>query len=102
MDVSKNIKQEYTTALFDNQSESIVDVYAYGNNLQQKVNKIGNAEKFLDTIITNLTELKNLGDFTAEKEVITSITSSVYDRFVKVRYSLTKDYAKPLSRHCTR
>ena len=82
-----------TSAMIDNQTSNIIDVFAYGNNLQQKAERLGNQEINKDLVIDSISQLKQLGDYTDDNEIITTIAYSRYDNFVKVRYSLTKNYA---------
>ena len=50
---------QYTTAMIDNQQEEIIDVFAYGNNLQEKAKRIGNQETNKDLVIYDLNNLKD-------------------------------------------
>ena len=84
---------QYTTAMIDNQQEEIIDVFAYGNSLQEKAKRIGNQETNKDLVIYDLNNLNDLGDYLETGEVITNISYSVYNNFIKVRYTLSQDYS---------
>ena len=90
---------QYTTAMIDNQQEEIIDVFAYGNNLQEKAKRIGNQETNKDLVIYDLNNLNDLGDYLETGEVITNISYSVYNNFIKVRYTLSQDYSNMYQGH---
>lgn len=81
-----------STSQIANPEDKNISIERYGQSFRNKVNQLGNNSYEVDTVCYDILELKNLGDYTKNNYVISSKEYAVYDKFIKVHYTLTKNF----------
>lgn len=91
--ISKVGYSDVKSTIIDNQSEKIIDLGRYGNNLYGTINRLGNKEVKIDRKLHDMSEDYNIGDITKEGYILTSKTLALYNNFIKAHYEFSKDYS---------
>lgn len=79
--------------IINQQSDKIIDISRYGDNLQGLINRVGNKELYIDKIVDSVTELYELFDYTDDNYVLTSREIAVANDFLKVHYGFTENFS---------
>lgn len=89
-----NLEKENISRLTipDTQSEKLINVERYGQNLLGKSTRLGNDLYEIDDVVKNTDELKKVGQKTSDNYVIYKREVSYFNDYAKVRYSLSKNY----------
>ncbi|MCK9537140.1 MAG: hypothetical protein M0R05_06155 [Bacilli bacterium] len=69
--------------IISQQSDKIIDVSRYGDNLYGLVNRVGNKELYIDQVIDFASELYELGDYTDDNYVFNKSRICYLQRFYK-------------------
>lgn len=88
----KTKKQKHSSTLFNKQENSYVNVELFGNNSLDTLNRIGNPERKITAVYSNIDECPKLSDH-LEPYILTNRTISVYDNYVVFEGNLTKDFS---------
>lgn len=81
-----------STSQIANPEDKNISIERYGQSFRNKVNQLGNNNYEVDTVCYDQSEIKNLGDYAKNNYVISSKEYAVYDKFIKVHYTLTKNF----------
>ena len=89
-DVNKN------SVMLANQQARVINLENFTNNLQGKINRIGNSDLELKhrALSYNSSIVYNIGDYTDEYYIITTKESIFFKDYVRINYGLTKDFNK--------
>ena len=77
-----------------NQKLRIVDLERFTNNMKGRVNQLGSSELILSHKVSDISNTYNIGDFTADKFVITKKEVIVQRDHYIVNYELNKNFNK--------
>ena len=77
-----------------NQKLRIVDLERFTNNMKGRVNQLGSSELILSHKVSDIADTYNIGDFTADKFVITKKEVIVQRDHYIVNYELNKNFNK--------
>lgn len=82
--------------LISNQQNRIVNFESFANNLQGKINRIGNSELEVDARIFDYTSSDNyvVGDYNDDLYIITTKEEIFFNDYVYVKYGFTRDFNK--------
>ena len=78
--------------IISQQSDRIIDLVRYGDNLRGLINRVGNKEIYIDAVLDSPSEMFDLGDYTEDGYVLTSREFAIYENDLEVRYTFTKDF----------
>lgn len=81
-----------STSQIANPEDKNISIERYGQSFRNKVNQLGNNSYEVDTVCYDISELKNLGDYAKNNYAISSKEYAVHDKFIKVHYTLTKNF----------
>lgn len=84
------------TSQIANPEEKNISLSRYGKQIKNKVEQLGNSVKVRDCFITDISELKELGDYTDDNYVISSREYAISEKFIKVHYQLTQNFSNSL------
>ena len=84
----------YYSVLSTNQQGRIVNFEQFTNNLNGKVNRMGNSELQLSNRETDINDLYDIGDYTDETYIITEKEVIFYKDYVYANYGLSKNFNK--------
>ena len=88
----KTKKQKHNSTLFNKQESSYVNVGLFANNSLDTLNRIGNPERKITAVYSNINECPNLADY-IDDYILTERKISVYDNYVVFEGNLTKDFS---------
>ena len=75
-----------------NQGQRIIELSNVLNNMEGKINKIGNSDMQLEFPVYDIDDLYDVGDYTSDGYVVTNCEFIFYKDFVYAKYDLTKNY----------
>ena len=90
--LSKSTYNEVKSVIISQQSDKIIDLNRYGNNLYGQINRLGNKEITINTNHDDIAEVFERGDITQDGYVITTRDIATYNNFIKAHYELSQDY----------
>ena len=80
------------STLLSNQQNRIVNLENFSNNMQGKINRIGNSELQLEHRVATIDDLYDIGDYTSDIYIITEKETIFYKDYVYAKYGLSKNY----------
>lgn len=83
---------KYDSALLSNQQLRLVNLEHFVNNLQGRINRIGNSELQLENRVISHTNLYSIGDYTSDMYIITEKEVIFYKKYIYAKYGLSKNY----------
>jgi len=90
--ISKSNYSKVPSTLIDNQSDKVIDLERYGDNLSSTVNRLGNKTLTIDKVHNSISEVFEVQDYTADNYVLTKRTIALYNHVIKAHYEFTKDF----------
>ena len=81
-----------TSQLVSNQQNRIVNLENFTNNMQGRINRIGNSELSLENRVTDYDDLYNIGDYTSDVYIVTERELVFYNEYIYAKYQLSKNY----------
>lgn len=81
-----------TSVLKINQANNLIDAQAYGNNMVGLVQRLGNSDRILTKIIKKYEDCPNVGDYTEDGYVLTTLQKAIYNDYIVVNLGLTKNF----------
>lgn len=81
----------YSTIL-NNQAERIIELSSVLDNMEGKINKLGNSELMVSQRVTDYNDLFEVGDYTNEGFVVTNRELIFFNDYIDAKYELTKNY----------
>lgn len=84
------------STMLSNQQDRILNLENYANNLQGKINRIGNTELELAnrTLSPFTSRVNYVGDYTDDMYILTVKESIYFNTYVDLKYKLTRDFNK--------
>lgn len=83
---------EYNSNMVANQQGRVINLENFTNNLQGKINRIGNSELMLENRVTSFSELYEVGDYTSDVYIVTKRELIFYKDHIYAKYDLSKNY----------
>jgi hypothetical protein len=85
-DINKN------SQLIANQQNRIVNLENFTNNIQGKINRLGNSELSLENRVFDYDDLNDIGDYTSDLYIVTERELIFHKDYIYAIYQLSKNY----------